>query len=115
MYLQPNATLQAEWDIESVIIETYCALGWKFAFQHVKSHQDKSIPVANLPLEVELNVEADRLARAFLNDSKFQGHASLFPSAKCQLLLNRGTVSRKLPKALCFHAGVGPLQTYLKT
>jgi hypothetical protein len=50
-YLQPNITLRAEWDIESVIIDVYHRIGWKFTFQHVKSHQDDSIPIRDLPLE----------------------------------------------------------------
>jgi hypothetical protein len=112
-YLQPNVTLRAEWDIESVIITTYNAIGWKFSFEHVRSHQDKAIPVDDLPEEVQLNVEADRLATEFLEDSEYQGRAGLFPSAKCQLLLGGETVTRKVPNAIRFQAGAGPIRKYL--
>jgi hypothetical protein len=114
MYLQPNITLWSEWDIESVIIDTHRAIGWKFAFEHIHSHQDDSIATVDLPLEVQLNVEADQLATAFLDSSQYQGRASLFPSAKCQLLINDNTVSHKLPNAIQYQAGIGPLKTYLK-
>ena len=46
-YLQPNVTLRAEWDIESVILEAYRAITGTFAFTHVKSHQDGSTPLAD--------------------------------------------------------------------
>jgi hypothetical protein len=40
-------------------METYRTLGWTFQFEHVKSHQDNTVPLADLPLEVQLHVEAD--------------------------------------------------------
>jgi hypothetical protein len=113
-YLQPNATLSSEWDVKPVILETYRALGWKFAFQHVRSHQDDSVSAATLPLDVQLNIEADRLATDYLSTSEYAGNASLFPSAKCQLLINGDTISRQLPRAIRFQAGALPLQNYLK-
>ena len=99
-HIHPNVTLRAEWDLESLILTMYRALGIQFLFTHVKSHQDDSIPVASLPLEVRLNVEADRLATEYLATSHSQGRATLFPSAKCQLLVDGATVSRKLPNGL---------------
>jgi hypothetical protein len=90
-YLHLNVTLRAEWDIELVILKTYREIGWNFQFTHVKSHQDKDIPTASLPLEVQLNVEADRLAAAYLAGSTYQGRASLFPSAKCQFIIDNDT------------------------
>jgi hypothetical protein len=58
-YTTPNVMLRAKWDIESVILTHYKALGIKFTFMHVKSHQDDEGPIANLSLETRLNVEAD--------------------------------------------------------
>ncbi len=48
-YLQPNVTLRAEWDIESVIIKPYNAIGWKFSFEHVRSYQDMSLILISQP------------------------------------------------------------------
>jgi hypothetical protein len=58
-YTMPNVTLRAEWDIESVILDTHKELNMKFVFMHVKSHQDGDTPAANLTLEMRLNVEAN--------------------------------------------------------
>ena len=113
-YLQPNVTLRSEWDIESVILDAYKNIGWKFAFQHVRSHQDDSRPIHSLPLAVQLNIEADRLATEYLETSQYQGYDSIFPTAKCQLLLNGETISRKLQNAIRFQAGTGPIHAYMK-
>jgi hypothetical protein len=51
-YLQPNITLHAEWDIESLIINIYRRIGWQFKFEHVHSLQDDSVPILALPIEV---------------------------------------------------------------
>ena len=64
-------------------------------------------------MEVQLNVEADRLASEYLSDSIPQSKALLFPSAKCQLVIDGNTISRKIPHAIRFHAGAGPLRIYL--
>jgi hypothetical protein len=114
-YLQPNVTLHSEWDIESLILTTYRSLGRHFTFEHVYSHQDKTIAVEDLPLPVQLNVEADRITTEYLEheDSIHQGRASLFLSAKCQLLLNGDSVTRKLPQAIRFQAGASPMRAYL--
>jgi hypothetical protein len=58
-YTTPNVSLGADWDIESVILQTYKELGIKFTFQHVKSHQDEDTAVRDLLLKSHLNVEAD--------------------------------------------------------
>jgi hypothetical protein len=113
-YLQPKVTLRAKWDIESLILDFYRQLGWQFQFTHVRSHQDDSIPLCNLPMEAQQNVEADRLATEFLTVAKYAGRASLFPSAKCQLLIDGATVSQKLPMAIHFQVGKEPLQSYLR-
>jgi hypothetical protein len=39
----------------------------------------------------------------------------LFPSAKTQLLINDVSITRKIPQAIRFAAGLGPIQKYLKT
>jgi hypothetical protein len=67
-YMPPNVTLRAEWDIESVILQTYQEPAINFMFLHVKSHQDNG-PVANLSLGTRLNVEADRLATEYLQSA----------------------------------------------
>jgi hypothetical protein len=58
-YTTPNVTLRAEWDIESVILSVLKETQIRFAFVHVKSHQDDDTPTTRLSLESHLNVEAD--------------------------------------------------------
>jgi hypothetical protein len=106
--------LNTEWDIKSFIIMTHRTIGWNFEFKHVHSHQDDSVALEDLPLEVRLNVEADWLATDYLSTSEYQGRASLFPSAKYQLLLQGATVHRKLPNAIQYQADIGPLHKYLR-
>jgi hypothetical protein len=92
--MKPNVTLQAKWDIESVILQNYKELAINFTFMHIKSHQDDDGPVANLSLETHLNVEADRLTTKYLQAGKSgQPIALLFPSAICQLIVNNKLVT----------------------
>jgi hypothetical protein len=100
-YLTQNVTLRAEWDVESVILQKYKELGIQFTFMHVKSHQDDTRDIRNLPLKSRLNVEADRLATAYMvEDIQRRPTVNLFPSAKAQLLINNSSVTRKLPEAI---------------
>jgi hypothetical protein len=69
-YTTPNVTLRAEWDVELVILDEYKKLGIKFVFMHVKSHQDDTKAVQTLTLKSRLNVEADRLAMAYMVEDK---------------------------------------------
>jgi hypothetical protein len=95
-----------------MILTMHRAIGWKFTFQNVKSNQDISIPMANLPLEVQFNMEADRLATTYL-EIDTQGRTSLFPLTKCQILIDRLTVLRKLQHTIHYQAGAGPIQEYM--
>ena len=113
-YTTPNVTLRAEWDIESVILTIYKELQIPFLFTHVKSHQDDTIPIANLSLESRLNVEADRLATAYMTkDRTRRPTVALFPSAKAQLIIKGASVTRQLPQAIRFAAGSIGIRQYL--
>jgi hypothetical protein len=112
-YMTPNATLRAEWDVESTIVDSYKQLGIHFTFLHVKSHQDDDGPVAGLTLEAQLNVQADTLATAALKDALTYSKVALFPTAKCQLLLAGKSITRKIPQAIRYQAGLENIQTYL--
>jgi hypothetical protein len=89
-YTTPNVTLQAEWDIESIILTTYKELDINFTFMHVKSHQDDDGPLKNLSLETRMNVEANKLATEYLQEAHPKHPITLlFPTAKCQLIVNK--------------------------
>jgi hypothetical protein len=113
-YTTPNVALRAEWNIESVILQYLQELSLSFTFLHFKSHQDDNGPVASLTLESRLNVEADRLATEFLQaDEPRQPIALLFPSAKCQLIVNNKSVTQRIPQALRYKAGSTEIRKYL--
>jgi hypothetical protein len=113
-YTTPNVTLRSEWDIESVILDTYKELGLQFTFLHVKSHQDDDGPVSGLSLEAQLNVEADLLATEYLKETDTNRPiALLFPTAKCQLIINGKSITRKIPECIRFEAGSIGIRSYL--
>jgi hypothetical protein len=97
-YMTPNATLHAEWDLESTIVDSYTQLGIPFTFLHVKSHQDDDGPIVGLTLEARLNVQADTLATAALVDAPMVPKVALFPTARCQLIIDGKLITRKIPQ-----------------
>jgi hypothetical protein len=99
-YMTPNVTLSAEWDLESVIVDIYQELGITFEFTHVKSHQDDDGPVDALTLEAQLNVQADALATEALKHAPTYNKVMLFPTAKCQLILDGVSITSKIPQAI---------------
>jgi hypothetical protein len=113
-YTTPNVTLRSEWDIESVILDTYKALNIHFVFVHVKSHQDDDTPAANLSLASRLNVKADRLATEYMKEDPIRRPiAALFPSAKAQLIIQSASVTRKIPQSIQMEAGSKGIREYL--
>jgi hypothetical protein len=113
-YTTPNVTLRAEWDIESVILQTYQELEINFTFMHVKSHQDDNNPVANLFLETRFQEEADQLATEYLqSDKPRQAIALPFLTAKCQLIVNNKSMTLKIPQAIRYETGSKAIQKYL--
>ncbi len=115
-YTTPNVTLRAEWDIESVILNLYQELEINFTFMHVKSHQDDETTTANLSLESRLNVEADRLATAYMQeDLTRRPVVTLFPTAKVQPIIQEASVTRRIPQAIRFAAGMKDMEEYCWT
>ena len=58
----PNDTLQPDWDLTNAIITTLQGTSLQPTFAHIKGHQDKHIEFDFLPLEAQLNCEADHEA-----------------------------------------------------
>ena len=58
---------QPDWDVVQAIVQTHQSFAITSTYQHVKGHQDKDIPVAELSLLAQLNVEADKYAGEFRN------------------------------------------------
>jgi hypothetical protein len=74
--------------------------------KHVKGHQDKTAPIATVPLAAQLNCEADALATTALAAiPSLIPLAAVFPSAVwCQLDVGEATVTRHLQSTLWYVA-----------
>jgi hypothetical protein len=111
----PSSALLSEWDILSVIMEFIPQLPLPPAVQHVKGRQEKDSRAASLPLQAQLNCEADALATATLVAVLTPIPMSpVFPSAVCQLDIADTTVSRKVPASLQFSAAEPAMTEYLR-
>ena len=100
----PNSTMEAEWDVLVEIWTTITTLppAARPTFHHIKGHQDKTTPYADLSLRAQLNCDADKLAEAFILASPDMdyGIAPLLPTSGIQLHLPNGTISNKYKMAL---------------
>ena len=61
----PNLTLASEYDLIEQTHQTHRKYHIQATFVHVKGHQDSTSAVDKLPLEAQLNVEADQLAGSY--------------------------------------------------
>jgi hypothetical protein len=114
-YATPNVTLRAEGYIELVILTEYKALDMPFVFKHVNSHQDDDTTVSSLSLESRLNIEANRLATAYMvEDQTRRPKAFLFEMAAAQFLIKDVSISQKLQQAIRFKAGSKGIRDYLQ-
>ena len=94
----PNDTLKAEWDVLQQVKECYTEMGCKQTLLHVKGHQDKDKPYAELTRPAQLNVDCDHLAGDFLDSTMYANrvHVPMLPCAKVQINLNQGTITNKI-------------------
>jgi hypothetical protein len=95
--IYPNVTMDAEWDCIAQIRTTMKALG-KLApsISHILGHQDQKIPYEQLPLDAQLNCDADVAASQYLQMQPLldHSHAHTFPEGHCQLILHSGSITR---------------------
>jgi ribonuclease HI len=66
----PNETLSPSWDLHQAIHRELSKLP-NIAVHHIKAHQDRLTPNAELSPEAKLNIEADRLAEEAYSSSSF--------------------------------------------
>jgi hypothetical protein len=55
----PNSTLDADWDIVNMIVRTLDQSSCNIVLPHVKGHQDDKTDYDDLPLDAQLNCDAD--------------------------------------------------------
>jgi hypothetical protein len=115
--IYPNATMESEWDVLVEIRETLqqFEISSQPIFQHIKGHQDRLRPLADLSLEAKLNCKADKLAETYLRRFPDVDHSivSLLPTAGCQLQLDQGTITHDLKRELAMARSVPPMREKL--
>jgi len=115
--IYPNSTMESDWDILAEIRSSMLELSAKQypTIRHIKGHQDAHRPFKDLSLPAQLNCKADALAEEYLHENPDIDHsrAPLMPSTGCQLVLSKGTTTRKIKQELK-HARAAPrLKAYM--
>jgi hypothetical protein len=65
----PNTSLQPDWDVVQQIVTTIRMFPNPPHLTHVKAHQDDAASYNKLPVELQLNVQADTLAKNYNSSS----------------------------------------------
>ena len=93
--------MKAEYDLTEQIHQTHREHNIKGSFSHVYGHQDNNTEFDKLPLDAQLNVEADALAEDYYSD-KIQSNPEthILPACPEMLVLNGITVSNNYKKHL---------------
>jgi hypothetical protein len=88
----PNETLTSEFDISEQIYMTQKENNIKARFKWVKGHQDNNTKYKELPLEAQLNIDADALAGEYQDENgNFKPIVHMLPS--CPAMLSIGGIS----------------------
>jgi hypothetical protein len=95
----PNETLSPSWDLHHQAIHRELTKLPNIAIHHIKAHQDRSTPNAELSWEAKLNIiEADRLLaeEAYCSSSTFSSDRfPMIPGVSAQLLIDGKTIVSK--------------------
>jgi hypothetical protein len=111
----PNTTLQPDWDVTNEIIVTLQSMQIKPTFEHVRGHQDDHIEYDALPLDAQLNVDADH--EAGYHQTMFPAQRPLIPRLphnRAQLCLSNKVISSKLKQSIRDAFTVPPYLEYLQ-
>ena len=97
----PNATMKAEFDLIEQIYLTISIYRIKAHFCHVKGHQDDNCSYRDLPLESQLNVDADHLATQYYSTgAPSTPQVSLLKSCPAVLSLRNISITNDYHKQL---------------
>jgi hypothetical protein len=109
----PNATLKPDWNIVRTIDHTLMSFPAP-QIHHVKGHQDKDTEYCDLPLQAQLNIDADKLAGDFHSTySATPAIAIRLGSNPVQLTINSATITSRV-KQVAHHAATAPtLREYI--
>jgi hypothetical protein len=111
----PNYTLQADWDVTNEIITSIRQLSNTPTFVHVKGHQDDGAEYETLPLNAQLNVDADEEAGIYQYTFPLQRPiVPRLPSNRAQLHIAGKVIPSKLKKRIREAFTVPPYLAYLQ-
>jgi hypothetical protein len=97
----PNETLKSEFDVTEQIHRTTSIYGIQATYRWVKGHQDKDKAYIDLPLEAQLNVDADKFAGDFqIEKGKFRPMVFLLPSCDAMLSIRGISITSNYRKQL---------------
>lgn len=110
----PNITLTADWDVSNEIVKSLRELPLPPMISHVKGHQDDHTSYTDLPLDAQLNVDAD--AEAGYYQCTFPRHRPIIPrlpSNSVQLHISGNVICSKLKQQIREAYTVPPYKQYL--
>ncbi len=97
----PNDTLSSDWDVIQAIARTLESFTTTPTISHVKGHQDRTTEYSKLPLEAQLNIDADSAATLFQTTQGCRRYqVPRIEGNDAQLLLNKKTVTYNYAKTI---------------
>jgi hypothetical protein len=114
----PNETLRPDWDVVHAVKTTLGQLAQvQYEFEWVRSHQDNQQPYHTLPLEAQINCDADTEATQFHSTSQGriqQVLVPMIPSTKAQLAIQGHTVTAYYKQTIRNRIHLPPYYQYLQ-
>jgi hypothetical protein len=93
-----NDALAPSWDVLQRITKNLWKFSEESSLRWIPSHQDDKTPIEQLPPDARLNVQADRLAGQFQQQSPHHQHdwdPRMIDSARCHLVINDDVIGSK--------------------
>ena len=111
----PNSCLLPEQNVIVEIATTWRALHAHIVFEWVKGHQDLTRHIHSLPLEGQLNCEADREAsRVNRYDAVTHALVTPLPSSPCQFIVRHKSITNNFKQKIYQSITIPALETYLR-
>jgi hypothetical protein len=110
----PNDTRRPSWDIILATCRTFQAHP-SVSLQHVKGRQDRTTTFWNLPLEAQLNIQAEKVATA-LHEGPSHGtdRGPMIPGSGCPLVIENEVIPSNHRRRIRTRRGKERLMTYIQ-
>jgi hypothetical protein len=113
--IAPPFTLIGKWDTLISVFHLMDKFPELPKLQHILGHQDDDLSYQNLPLDAQMNTQADTLATMELDEYATPFHHVPFnPESRAMFSINRIAVTRQLKTTIRTHAPLPALITYYK-